>query len=377
MFYSLRTLIVGLIFANFLCPAYADDGVTDTRILIGQTVGLTGTIAGPVKEMNEGANAYLASVNSRGGVNGRKIELLTLDDKFDAKLAAANAELLVKKERVFALFQNRGTPLTEAIAPILAANKIPLIAPSTGAMVFHAPVNPLLFNVRAKYQDEVRKGVEHFATIGSTSIGLLHVDDSFGKDGLAGFVSAMNERNMIPAIVASFPRVKPDYEVTANAIVKANPSALIIVSSSAHTIAIIKAIRAKGSLVQIMTLSNNSSQSFVQELGPAGTGVIVSQITPAPNSVTTGLGKEFMALAKANNATVSYAAMEGFVAAKVLVEGLKRAGRNLTREGFVRALDSIQKFDLGGLMISYAPADHTGSEFVEMTMISKDGRFIR
>lgn len=377
MFYSLRTLIAGLIFVNFFCLAYAEDGVTDTRILIGQTVGLTGTIAGPVKEMNEGANAYLASVNSRGGVNGRKIELLTLDDKFDAKLAAANAELLIKKERVFALFQNRGTPLTEAITPILAANKIPLIAPSTGAMVFHAPVNPLLFNVRAKYQDEVRKGVEHFATIGSSSIGLLHVDDSFGTDGLAGFVSAMNERSMIPAIVASFPRTKPDYEVTANAIVKANPNALIIVSSSAHTIAIIKAIRAKGSLVQIMTLSNNSSQSFVQELGPAGTGVIVSQITPAPNSVTTGLGKEFMALAKANNATVSYAAMEGFVAAKVLVEGLKRAGRNLTREGFVRALESIQKFDMGGLMVSYAPTDHTGSEFVEMTMISKDGRFIR
>ncbi len=377
MFGSLRVLIVSLISAGFFCHAYAEDGVTDTRILIGQTIGLTGTIAGPVKEMNEGANAYIASVNSRGGVNGRKIELLTLDDKFDAKLAAANAEQLVKKDRVFTLFQNRGTPPTEAILPILAASKIPLIAPGTGARVFHAPVNPLVFNVRAKYQDEVRKGVEHFATIGAKNIGLLHVDDSFGMDGLAGFVGAMNDRNMIPAIVATFPRVKPDYAAAADTIIKANPNALIIVSSSANTVEVIKAIRAKGSMVQIMTLSNNSSQSFVQDLGPAGTGIIVSQITPAPNSVNTGLGKEFMALAKASNITVSYAAMEGFVAAKVLVEGLKRAGRNLTRDGFVRALESMQKFDLGGLMISYTPADHTGSEFVEMTMISKDGRFIR
>lgn len=377
MFGSLRVLIVGLMSIVFFCPAYAEDGVTDTRILIGQTIGLTGTIAGPVKEMNEGANAYIASVNNRGGVNGRKIELLTMDDKFDAKLAAANVETLVKKDRVFALFQNRGTPLTEAILPILAANKIPLIAPSTGARIFHTPVNPLLFNVRAKYQDEVRKGVEHFATIGSKSIGLLHVDDSFGMDGLAGFVGAMNDHSMIPAVVATFPRAKPDYAASADIIVKANPNALIIVSSSAHTVELIKAIRAKGSMVQIMTLSNNSSQSFVQDLGPAGTGVIVSQITPAPTSGTTALGKEFIALAKANNITVSYAAMEGFVAAKVLVEGLKRAGRNLTRDSFVRAMESMQKFDLGGLMISYTAIDHTGSEFVEMTMISKDGRFIR
>lgn len=377
MFGSLRVLIVGLISAGFFCQVYAEDGVTDTKILIGQTIGLTGTIAAPVKEMNEGANAYITSVNSRGGVNGRKIELLTLDDKFDAKQAAANAETLVKKEHVFALFQNRGTPLTEAMLPMLAANKVPLIAPSTGATIFHSPVNPLIFNVRAKYQDEVKKGVEHFTTIGATKIGLLHVDDSFGKDGLAGFVSAMNDRSLIPAVITSFPRVKPDFAATVDAIVKANPNALIIVSSSAHTVELIKAIRAKGSMVQIMTLSNNSSQSFVQDLGPAGTGVIVSQITPAPNSSTTGLGKEFMALAKASNITMSYAAMEGFVAAKVLVEGLKRAGRNLTRDGFVRAMESMQKFDLGGLMISYTATDHTGSEFVEMTMITKDGRFIR
>lgn len=128
--------------------------------------------------------------------------------------------------------------------------------------------------------------------------------------------------------------------------------------------------------------SSTSLATFVQDLGAAGTGIIASQITPvqitpAPNSMTTGLGKEYMALAKASNATVSYAAMEGFVAAKVLVEGWKRAGRNLTREGFVRALESMQKFDLGGLMISYTTSDHTGSEFVELTMISKDGRFIR
>ncbi len=126
-----------------------------------------------------------------------------------------------------------------------------------------------------------------------------------------------------------------------------------------------------------MTLSNNSSQAFVRSLGPAGIGVIVSQVTPAPHLVSSGLGQEFKLAAKESGATVSYAAMEGFVAAKVLVEGLRRAGRNLTRESFIRALESVRRIDLGGLMVSYSETDHTGSEFVELTMISRDGRFLR
>jgi branched-chain amino acid transport system substrate-binding protein len=369
--------IFALLLASLVITASAEDGVTDSTILIGQTVGLTGTIAGPVKEMNEGAAAYLAGINKKGGVHGRKIQILTLDDKFDPALAASNAERLIKKERVFALFQSRGTPHTEAIAPLLAANNIPLIGPSTGAAVFHAPVNRLLFNVRAKYQDEVIKAVQHFTTLGVNKIGLLHVDDSFGRDGLAGFNRAMAASKLQPVIITTFDRVKPDYAATADAIIKANPSALIIVSSSKNTVEVVKMIRAKGSRMQISTQSNNSSQSFVKELGTAGTGVIVSQVTPAPHLVTTKLGQEFAVAAKASDATVSYAAMEGFIAAKVLVEGLQRAGPKLTRESFIQGMESIERVDLGGLMIHYSPNDHTGSEFVELTMIGRDGRFIR
>jgi branched-chain amino acid transport system substrate-binding protein len=372
-----RTFFIGLLLAGTAFGAAADDGVTDNTILIGQTIGVTGIIAGPVKEMNEGANAYIASVNKRGGVNGRTIEIRTLDDKFDPALAATNAETLIRKDRVFALFQSRGTPHTEAILPLLAANRVPLIAPSTGAAIFHSPVNRLLFNVRVKYQDEVVKAIEHFSTLGMKSIGLLHVDDSFGHDGLEGFTKAMAARSLTPAIIAKFDRVKPDYAATADLIIKANPSALIIVSSAKNTVEVIKMLRAKGGTMQIMTQSNNSSQSFVKELGPAGTGVIVAQVTPAPHMLSTQLGQEFAVAAKATNATVSYAAMEGFVAAKVLVEGLRRAGRNLTREGFIRGLESMQRVDFGGFLITYGPDDHTGSEFVELTMIGRDGRFIR
>ncbi|SNS19012.1 amino acid/amide ABC transporter substrate-binding protein, HAAT family [Noviherbaspirillum humi] len=367
-------------FAMLACvatAAAAEDGVTESSILIGQTVGVTGTVAGPVREMNEGALAYFNQVNKNGGVFGRKIELRTLDDKFDPALTLANAETLIRKERVFALFQTRGTPHTQGILPLLAENKVPLIAPSTGAVVFHQPVNRWVFNIRAKYQDEVGKAVEHFSTIGLNSIALLHVNDAYGEDGREGFVKAMAARKLEPTLVTPFDRVKPDYDAAAARLIKANPQAVIIVSSAANTVGAIKAIRAQGGRMQIMTLSNNSSQAFVKDLGAAGAGVIVSQITPAPHLISTPLGQEFKKAATAEGVTISYAAMEGYVNAKVLVEGLRRAGRNLTREGFVNALESLQRTDLGGLLVTYGAADHTGSEFVELTMIGKDGRFIR
>jgi branched-chain amino acid transport system substrate-binding protein len=355
----------------------AEDGVTDSRILIGQTVGVTGQIAAPVKEMMAGANAYFEAINKAGGVNGRKIELRTLDDKFDPALAAANADTLIRKEHVLALFQSRGTPHTEAILPLLAANKVPLIAPSTGAMLFHQDTNRYLFNVRAKYQDEVNKAVRQFSTIGIKKISLLYVDDTFGKDGLAGFQSVMAQQKLIPVSINSFDRAKPELDAVVASVAKANPQAVIIISSSATTIELIKKLRAQSPLIQLMTLSNNSSLAFVESLGKLGQGVMMSQIMPAANSLATGLGQEFKAMTQASGITPSYAAMEGFVAAKVLVEGLKRAGRPLTRESLVSGLESMRRVDLGGLVLSYNERDHNGSDFVELTMISKDGKFIR
>ncbi|CAN5164936.1 ABC transporter substrate-binding protein [soil metagenome] len=366
-----------LISAAATLSAFAEDGVTDKTIRIGQTVGVTGQIAAQVKEMIEGANAYISVVNKRGGVNGRKIEIITLDDKFDPAIAAKNAEKLIMEEQVFALFQCRGTPHTQAILPVLVAGQVPLVAPSTGAAIFHEPVNPLLFNVRARYQDEVAKGVQLFTTVGIRKISLIHVDDSFGKDGLGGFTKAMAAHDLKPVSIIQFDRVNPDFNAVVGEAIKGSPQAVIIVSSAPTAITIIRSLREKGSRMQVMTLSNNASQSFVQNLGPAGAGVIISQITPAPDLVSSVLGQEFKLAAAASNATVSYAAMEGFVAAKVLVKGLEQAGRKLTRAGFIRGLESIRKTDLGGITLSYAPDRHTGSEYVELTMIGKNGRYVR
>jgi ABC-type branched-subunit amino acid transport system substrate-binding protein len=374
-----RLILAATVLCGAALAASAEDGVTDSTILIGQTIGVTGTVASAVKEMNEGAHAYFAGVNKQGGVNGRKIELHILDDKFLPATAASNAEALIRKDHVFALFQSRGTPQTEAILPILAANKVPLVAPSTGADIFHTPFNRWVFNVRAKYQDEVVKGIEHFSTTGLKKIGLLTYDkdDPLGADGVAGFNKGMAAHQLTPSIVALFPRLKPDFKEIAAKVIAAGSEAVIVVSSGGNTVGMIKELRAQGGKMQIMTLSNNSSHEFASELGAVARGVIVTQVTPAPHLLSSVLGQEFKVAAAATGATISYAAMEGFVSAKVLVEGLRRAGRNLTRERFIQAMESIKQLDLGGLRVNYGPDSRAGSAFVELTLIGKDGRLVR
>jgi branched-chain amino acid transport system substrate-binding protein len=156
------------------------------QILIGQTVGLTGPVAATVKEAVDGARLYLDSVNAKGGIRGEKIELVTLDDKFDPKIAAANASTLITEKNVVALFLNRGTPHTEAIMPLLDKHGVALVAPSTGAMLLHSPVNRYVFNVRSSYQREAAKAVAHLHTLGINRIAVVHVDDTFGADALEG-----------------------------------------------------------------------------------------------------------------------------------------------------------------------------------------------
>lgn len=368
-------LLIGAMFAPL--SASAEEGVTETSLLLGQTVGVTGQIAGPVREMMAGANAYFAKINAAGGIYGRKIDVRTLDDQFDPALTAKNADKLIRQEHVFALFQSRGTPHTQMLLPLLAEHKIPLIAPSTGAAVFHRPVNHYVFNVRATYQAEVRKAVEQFSTIGLKEIAILHVDDSFGQDGLEGFRAAMEMKGLKPSAIVSYDRTRPDVRAAVQAVQTSQAKALILVASAGPAAELIKGLRAAGSGVQIMTLSNNASQSFIDSLGKDAAGIMVSQIMPAPHLLSTVLGQEFKQLAKEYKVPESYAAMEGFVSAKVMVEGLRRAGKNLTREGLIRALEGVKRHDFGGLMVDYSEKDHSGSEFVELTLIGRDKHFIR
>ena len=348
------------------------------QLRIGQPSGFTGTISAGVKENTLGAQLYFDAVNARGGVLGQKVELISVDDQFDPQRTVELARKLITEDRVLALFLNRGTPHSQALIPLLAEYKIPLVGPSSGAMVLHNPVNPWIFNVRATYQREASEAIEHLARLGITRTAVLSTDDTFGADGAAGTQTGFAKVKQTPVLMEKFPREKPDFSGIAPKVVASNAQAVVIIASAGNTAEAVAALRAAGSNAQVVTLSNNASDGFIKLLGPHARGVVVTQVFPYERSIKFAMIREARDLAKAKGMDgVTPAMLEGFAAAKVLVEGLKRAGPKPTRDKIQTALESIKKLDLGGLEVNFSPEDHTGLDFADLAIIGTDGRFRR
>jgi branched-chain amino acid transport system substrate-binding protein len=350
--------------------------LASAQILIGQTAGFTGTVASSVKEATDGAKLYFDAVNARGGINGQKIELVSLDDKFDPKLTLENAKKLID-QGVVSLFLNRGTPHTQGLMPLLNEAKVPLVGPSTGAMVLHDPVHPWIFNVRATYQREAERAVAHLTHVTITRMAIVQVDDTFGADAAVGLLKGLKDAKLEPVAYEKYDRTKPDFAPIMPKIVKADPQAVIFIGSGTAVIDGMKALRAAGSRAQMVTLSNNASAGFVKSLGPLAHGTVVSQVFPSERSVSTPIVKEASELAKAKGFELTPAGLEGFAAAKVLVEGLRRAGKDLTRAGLKKALEGFSRVNIGGLELSYSPTNHTGLDYADLSIIGADGRFRR
>ena len=366
----LRRLFIGA-----LLPLVA--GTALAQIRIGQTSSFTGPVASGVSEGTEGAKLYIDTVNERGGVNGQKIELISLDDKFDPKLAAANAQKLIE-QGVVALFFNRGTPQSQAILPVLDKYKVPLIAPSTGAMILHKPVHPWVFNVRATYQKEAERAVRHLSLIGLDRIAIVQSDDAFGDDGTAGAMKGFEAVAKKPVLHEKYSRAKPDFGPIAPKVAQANVQAVVFVGAGTHVVDGVKAIRAAGSHAQIVTLSNNASSGFIKALGENARGTVVSQVFPFERSLASPIVKEMQELLVAKRKGEATPAMlEGFAAAKVLVEALKRAGKDPTPERIKNALEGFKRVDIGGLEVSFSPTDHTGLEYSDLSIIGREGKFRR
>lgn len=363
--------VVALGLALFTCLG------VHAQILIGQSAGFSGPVAAGVKETADGAKLYIDSVNRKGGVHGQQIKIISLDDKFVATNAAANAKKLIEDDKVIALFLTRGTPTTQAMLPDVQKYNVPLVAPSTGAMVFHNPVIPQVFNVRATYQREAEKAVSYLAQFGVTRIAVVHADDSFGKDGLEGAQKGLAAAKLQPVAVIAADRLKPDFASIIPALVQSNAQTVLWIASGKAVSQGVIDLRKTGSSAQVVTLSNNASSGFVQNLGEHSRSVVVTQVFPSERSIATPMVKEATEMAKAAQlAAVSPVMLEGFAAAKVLVEALRRAGPNPTREKLLEALNQLN-YDIGGLEVRYSPTDHTGLEFTDLSIIDRAGKFLR
>ena len=373
------TIVAGTALSCFCTNAQA-------QIRIGQTSGFTGPVAASVLEINVGAKLYLDYINGEGGVAGQQIELVSLDDKNQPPLTLENAKKLVADPKVVALFLNRGTPHTQIIMPLLAESRIVLLAPSTGAMALHTPVNPWIFNVRATYQAEAERLTRHLGMAGLDKVAVCYVDDTFGSDALQGALKVFKEAGNTPSVSEAVDKVKPDYTVCVQKIIATKPLGVVMIGSPVSVATGIKALRTAGSSATVGTLSNNAAAGFVKELGSLATGVIVSQVFPSERRLATPMIAEAARLASSQNIQrLTPAMIEGFAAAKVLVVALKRAAADtkgpITRASMKKALESFSHVDIGGgvggIDLSYSPTDHSGLEYVDLSYISEDGAFRR
>ena len=348
------------------------------QIVVGQTSGFTGLVATGVKENTDGAKLWFDHVNRQGGVHGQKIELVSLDDQFQPPRAVENTKKLITEHNALVLFMNRGTPHSEALVPLLDQHRIALVAPSTGAMVLHQPVHPWIFNVRTSYQRETERAVSLLAAMAMTRIALVYADDSAGTDAATGADRGFESVKQKPVFVHKFDRHKPDFAPVVAGVNQFNAQAVLFIGSAGNVSDGTRAIRAGGSTARIVTISNNASGGFIKLLGEYAHGTIVTQVFPPERSLAVPIVKEAHDLALAKGLPgVTPAMLEGYAGAKVLVEGLRRAGPNPTRQKLRDALEAIRRFDLGGLELSYGPNDHTGLEYVDLSIIGADGKFRR
>jgi branched-chain amino acid transport system substrate-binding protein len=343
---------------------------------IGMVAGFSGPVAGLVQESADGARLYFESVNAQGGINRQNIELITHDDKYDPATAVAGAKALAS-QGVLALMLSRGTGPTEAMLPVLKENKLPLIAPATGAISLHEPVQPWVFHLRASYQKEAERAVKHLAGIGVKRITIVQVNDPFGNDAGKGAIKGLDDMKLRAMSHLRFDRNKPDLAPTMQAITKAGIEAVVLIGPGYAVVEGVNALRAAGSTAHVATLSNNASSEFVKALGENARGIIVTQLFPYERSTSNPLVREALGLAKAAGRNeLTPAQLEGFAAAKLIVEALRRAGKDINRDAFARVLEG-PRFDLGGLQVNYSEKEHSGLEFTDVSIVGPDGKFWR
>jgi len=361
-----------------IAASAADPGVTPTTILIGESAAFSGPASELGTEMRAGAMAYFNAINKAGGVNGRKIELKSLDDGYEPDRAAANTKKLID-DGVFLLFGYVGTPTSNASKPIFTAAKVPFVGPFTGAESLRTPLNRYIFNIRASYFDETDKIVGQMTGQTLDKIAVFYQNDDYGKAGLAGVQRAMEKRNLKIVATGTVERNTTDVASAVASISKAEPQAVVMISAYKSCAAFIKAMRAAGYNPQFMNVSFVGSRALAHETGQAGRGVGITQVVPFPWNLSTPIVKEYQQLIEASTGKQEYSftSLEGFIAAKVLVEGLRRAGNDLTREKFINAMETMRDIDFGGFYVTFTPANHNGSKFVELTVIGKDEKFLR
>lgn len=372
-----RPFLVASLAATLAAPAFRARATTASW-LIGQSAPQSGVLAASNAETTAGARLYFGRLNAKGGVHGKPVELVSLDDAQDAKRTAANTQALLERG-VLALGLYRTTPSIEAALPLARKAGIAFIGNQVGPSLLYDPANTTLFNTRASYHDEVARAVKFFVQLGITRVAALVASDAFGQDVLVGLRSAMAAAKIDLVAQAAIDNRSADVSAQVETIRKAEPQVVILVSNAKAAAEFVKASRAAGSNPTFVSLSNTSSASFVADLGKAAEGVVVTQVVPTPFSGKVRAVGEFrdaVAQAGAGAPPVSHAALMGFLGAKFMHEAIRRAGPNADRARLVDAINGAGRFDLGDFALSYSAESRHGSRLAELTVIGRSGQFM-
>lgn len=345
-------------------------------LLIGQSAPLTGSMAPTMAGVLGGQQLAFDEVNRRGGIGGRRIKLVILDDAFDARRTLENAKELVEKKEVLALFGIPGTAQTAAVLPYIAEKQVPLISAYSGSPALRVQPNPYFFTTQASYADELVKMVRNLKSVQATRIAVVYQNNDFGK-----LLLPLTEK-VISAEGASVAGTRPlavagaDAAAVAQDIATLRPQAVIMIVAGPAVVSYVKANRAYVG-VPVYTFSLSVGASVLKALGDDARGLAVSRATPYPWRDTTPLARDFKALMDKLDRPVDYDHFAGYINAKVLIEGLRGAGKKPTPESLKQSMEKLNRLDLGGYVLNYSPQNHHGSNFVEITVVGPNGQFLR
>ena len=345
----------------------------DSRIVLGQSAAFSGPAMQLGTQFHAGARLWFDQLNAKGGVGGRQVEIRHLDDGYEPDRCVANTEKLIKDE-VFALFGYIGTPTSLAALPLATSARVPFIAPFTGAMGLREPFKREAFHLRASYDDETALIVKQLIELSQNRIGVFYQNDAYGKAGLSGVTKALAARQLKPIAEGTVERNSEDVAAAVAKLAKSGAQAIVQIGAYKACAAFIRQAKQAGYGGKFYTVSFVGTQALADELGKDGAGVVVSQVVPSPYNPARPVSREFVAAAKQQGRVqANLSSMEGYLAAKLFTEGLKRAGGKPTREALIAALESINE-DFGGYRVSFGPGNHVASKFVELSMLTGDGR---
>lgn len=365
-------LMIALVFTG---GSFAQDGVTDTEIILGQSCALEGAAASLGKGMRAGLLAAFDEVNEAGGVNGKKIKLISKDDSYEPEKAIKNTTELIEQDKVFLLIGEVGTPTSKAVLPIAEIASVPFFGPFTGAGFLRDPSKKVI-NVRGSYFQEMERLAEYLVDKNKfTKIACFYQNDGYGQVGLEGIKEALKKRNMELVGTGSYERNTTNIKGALSKIRKAKPQAVVMVGAYKPCAEFIKMSKKYGMKDTVFcNISFVGTEALLAELGDQGEGVVISQVVKYPWDESVPLVKDFQAAMKKYqpDATAGFVALEGYMVGKLFAAAAAKVEGDLTRESFMKAVEGTDAFDLGGVILKYSEQDHQGMDEVFLTIIKGD-----